>query len=132
MPEVFDYATIRVVPSIERGEFVNVGVIVACPTSDFLDCRLTDDLSRVAAIAPGFDLEVVAKHLEALRRVCVGDPRGGPIATLPFRERYHWLIHPRSTIVQTSPIHSGHTDDPRATLDRLFDCLARPPDSAHG
>lgn len=120
MPEVYDYSVLRVVPRVEREEFVNVGVIVACPTSDFLGCRITTGLERVLALAPGVDLEVVARHLEGVRRVCEGDPAAGPVARLPARERFHWLTHPRSAMLQTSAVHSGLTGDPAEALVRLY------------
>ena len=120
MPEVFDYAVVQVVPRVERGEAINVGVIVSCPTVEFLAGRFTADLQRVAVLAPDLDLHRLARHLEGLQRICAGDPAGGPVAQLPARERFHWLTHPRSTIVQTSAVHSGRTDDPREALDRLM------------
>lgn len=120
MPEIYDYAVLRVVPRVEREEFVNVGVLVACPTSDFLGCRIATTLERVGALAPGLDLEVVAGHLEGVRRVCEGEPSAGPVARLPARERFHWLTHPRSAMLQTSAVHSGRTDDPAKALAALF------------
>ena len=123
MPEVFDYAIVRVVPRVERGERVNVGVVVHCPTRDWLGCRIANDLTRVQAIAPELDLDALADHLRAFERICHGDPTAGPIAALPVRERFHWLVHPRSTTIQLSTVHSGHTEDAAQALDRLFAAL---------
>lgn len=127
MPDAFDYAIIRVVPRVERGERVNVGVIVHGPTRDWLGCRISDDLRRVQALAPNLDLDLVREHLHAFERICAGDPTAGPIAALPLRERFHWLVHPRSTIIQLSSVHSGRTSDLRRSLDVLFEKLATPP-----
>jgi hypothetical protein len=120
MPEVFDYAIVRVVPRVERGERVNVGVIVHCPTRDWLGCRITADLHRVQGLAPDADVDAITDHLLALERICRGDATAGPIAALPVRERFHWLVHPRSTVIQISGVHSGHTDDPASSLQHLF------------
>jgi hypothetical protein len=123
VPEVFDYAIVRVVPRVERGERINVGVIVHCPTRDWLGCRIADDLARVQVLAPDADLDAIADHLRALERICRGDATAGAIATLPVRERFHWLVHPRSTAIQMSAVHSGRTDDPSVSLDHLFTAL---------
>lgn len=116
----FQYAVLRLVPRIERDEFVNVGVIVFCRTRGFLRARVALDPRRVEALAPGFDLETVREHLEARVRVAAGDPDAGPIAALPQSERFHWLVAPSSTVIQTSPVHSGLCEEPDALLDRLF------------
>ncbi len=121
--EPFQYAVLRVVPRIDRDEFLNVGVIVFCRTRGFLSARVALDPRRVEALAPGVDLEAVAEHLEARVRVAAGDPTAGPIALLPQSERFHWLVAPSSTTIQTSSVHSGMSDDPEATLARLFDSL---------
>ena len=118
--EPFQYAVIRVVPSIPRQEFVNVGVIVFCRTRGFLEARLTLDRARLAALAPALDLDAVAAHLDALRRVAAGDPTAGPIAALPQSERFHWLVAPSSTTVQTSPVHSGLCESPAEVVDQLL------------
>ena len=117
----FDYAFVRVVPRVERGEHINAGVIVCCPTGDFLDCRVHLDRGRLAALAPDADPAVIERHLEALVAVCRADPRAGPVAALPLRERFHWLVHPRSAIIQVSDVHAGTSDDLPATLERLFE-----------
>jgi hypothetical protein len=119
-PEPFQYAVLRVVPRIEREEFVNVGVIVFCRTRQFLRARVDLDLHRVAALTADVDLSAVAEHLDARLRVAAGDPDAGPIAALPQSERFHWLVAPSSTMIQTSSVHSGLCDDPEAVLDRLF------------
>lgn len=116
----FDYAFVRVVPRVERGEHINAGVIVYCPTGDFLDCRVHLHRDRLAALAPDAEPEVIERHLEAVVAVCRGDATGGPVAALPLRERFHWLVHPRSAILQVSDVHAGASDDLPATLDRLF------------
>lgn len=125
--EPFQYAVIRVVPSLPRQEFVNVGVIVFCRTRGFLEARIAFDRARVAALAPGFDLDALEAHLDALRRVAAGDPTAGPIAALPQSERFHWLVAPSSTTVQTSAVHSGLCETPDATVDQLLAELVLPP-----
>jgi hypothetical protein len=122
-PEPFQYAVLRVVPRIEREEFVNAGVIVFCRTRRFLRARVTFDGRRILALAPDVDLEAVQHHLEARVRIAEGDPGAGPIAALPQSERFHWLVAPSSTIIQASSVHSGLCDEPEAVLDRLFQQL---------
>jgi pimeloyl-ACP methyl ester carboxylesterase len=122
-PEPFQYAVLRVVPRIERDEFINVGVIVFCRTRRFLQARVTLDPRRIAALAPGVELEAIAEHLDARVRVAAGEADAGPIAALPQSERFHWLVAPSSTVIQTSSVHSGLCDEPEAVLDRLFDQL---------
>lgn len=119
-PEPFQYAVLRVVPRIEREEFVNVGVILFCRTGRFLRARVALDPRRIQALAPDVDLEAVGEHLEARVRVAAGDPDAGPIAALPPSERFHWLVAPSSTVIQTSSVHSGLCEDPAAALERLF------------
>jgi hypothetical protein len=119
----FSYAVVRVVPRVEREEFVNVGVIVHCPERRWLGCRLVPDASRLRALAPAVDVAEIARHLDALRAVCEGEPAAGPIAALSASERFHWLVAPRSTAIQTSPVHAGVADDPAAALGRLYDAL---------
>ncbi len=122
-PDPFQYAVLRLVPRIERDEFVNVGVIVFCRTRGFLRARVALDPRRIEALAPGFDLETVREHLDALVRVAAGDLDAGPIAALSQSERFHWLVAPSSTVIQTSPVHSGLCEEPDALLDRLFEQL---------
>lgn len=119
----FQYAVLRLVPRIEREEFVNVGVIVFCRTRGFLRARVALDPRRIETLAPGFDLETVREHLDARVRVAAGDPDAGPIAALSQSERFHWLVAPSSTVIQTSPVHSGLCEEPDALLDRLFEQL---------
>jgi Protein of unknown function (DUF3037) len=124
-PSVFDYATIRVVPRVERGEFVNVGVILLCSEHRFLEARIEIHPERLLALDPSLDLEAVALSLAAIPRICAGGPDAGPIGLLGARARFDWLVAPRSTIVQTSPAHSGLCDDPAAALERLMDRMVR-------
>jgi len=119
----FAYAVLRVVPRVERGERLNVGVVLFCRRHDFLDLRTHVDLDRLAALAPDLDPGPVKSRLEALRLVVCGEPEGGAIAALEPSERFGWLVAPSSTIIQPSEVHAGMTADPQATLDRLFDAL---------
>jgi hypothetical protein len=130
VPESFDYAVIRVVPRVERGELVNAGVIVSCPTRSFLEARIELDPRRLRALDPSIDVAEVETALAAIAWIAAGDPRGGPIAQLPRGERFHWLVAPRSAIIQTSPVHTGLCDDPAAALAGLLDRLVRPPRSS--
>jgi len=119
MPASFDYAVIRVVPRVERQEFINAGVVVFCLEKRFLDARIHVDPDRWKALWPEIDVDLVRQHLEAIVRICVGDPEAGPIARLPQRERFHWLVSARSTILQPSPVHTGLCDTTDSILDRL-------------
>lgn len=128
MPErrdPFEYAVVRVVPRVERGEFVNAGIVLMCRPRRFLRARTALDAARLAALAPGCDPDEVRPHLEALERIAAGDPAGGPIARLPLPERFHWLVSPSSTVVQPSDVHTGLTSDPEATLEHLLATLVR-------
>jgi hypothetical protein len=116
----FDYAVIRVVPRVEREEFVNAGVIVFCLERNFLAAKVQVDGARLKALWPEIDVDLVRRHLEAFPKISAGDPAAGPIARLSLRERFHWLVSPRSTIIQVSPVHTGICDDPERALDRLF------------
>lgn len=124
---VFDYAVVRVVPRVERGEFVNAGVIVFSPTSGFLESRIELDHERLLALAPTIDVATVEEYLASIPRICAGGEEAGPIGSLPQRARFHWLVAPRSTIIQTSAVHSGVHADPRAALESLFQKLVRKP-----
>jgi hypothetical protein len=115
----FDYATLRIVPCAERGEFVNAGVVMHCPERAYLGCRVKVDEDRLRAMWPELDVEVVREHLEAMSRVAAGDEGAGPIARLSRRERFHWLVAPRSTMIQVSPVHSGMCLDAEATMKEL-------------
>jgi hypothetical protein len=123
--KAFDYAVLRAVPRVEREEFVNAGVILHAPAADFLAAHVGLDDARVRALFADVDVAALHHALEIHALVAAGDPRGGPIAALPRSERFHWLVAPRSTIVQTSAVHSGLCDDPAATLDRLVRTLVR-------
>jgi hypothetical protein len=119
----FQYAVIRVVPRVERGERVNVGVVLMCRVKPYLGVRVAlgpRQLAALAALDPGLDLEAVRAHLDGLRRIVEGDPDAGPIAALSPAERFHWVVSPSSTIIDGSDQHTGLTDDPAATLERLF------------
>ena len=121
----FSYAVLRVVPRVERGERLNVGVVVFCRPLDFLAARTGLDAERLRAFAPGLDPQDVLPHLHAVERVAAGDPAAGPIARLDTTERFHWLTAPSSTIIQPSEVHTGLCEDPATQLDRLFDELVR-------
>lgn len=122
----YDYAVIRVVPRVDRGEFINVGVLLSCPEANFLDACVVLDEARLRALHPQVDVEAVRAHLAVIPRVCRGDSDGGPIGQLPARQRFHWLVAPRSTMIQLSPAHPGRTTNPRATLEHLVRCLVSP------
>jgi hypothetical protein len=119
----FDYAVLRVVPRVEREEFVNAGVILFSLSQHFLGARTRVDEKRLLALWPGLDLDVVRQHLDAFVKVCEGSADAGPIARLSQRERFHWMVAPRSTVIQVSPVHSGLCDSPDVALDRLFQQL---------
>ena len=119
-PCSFEYAVLRVVPRVEREEFVNAGVILFCLERDFLGARVALDGARLRALSPGADLQIIEEHLAAVPRICEGSPSAGPIGKLTRRERFHWLVAPRSTIVQVSPVHTGLCDDPAKALDDVF------------
>jgi hypothetical protein len=122
MRELFEYAVIRVVPRIERGEQINVGVILYCQRRDFLAARIDLDEARLRALAPGIDMAQVREALDPWEKACEGD---GPSGVLRLGERFRWLTAPRSTIIQTGPVHNGLTEDPAAELDRLVGLLVR-------
>ena len=116
----YDYAILRVVPSVEREEFLNAGVVLQCPERAFLGCRVHLDEQRLLAQWPALDLDPIRQHLEAFPRISAGDPGAGPVARLSRRERFQWLVAPRSTIIQVSPVHSGVCDSPETALDEIF------------
>ena len=118
-PASFDYAILRVVPRVERQEFINAAVIVFCLEKKYLDARVHLDPARLAALWPDSDIDLIRDHLNAVPRICAGDPTAGPIARLSQRERFHWLISPRSTIIQPSPVHTGVCEETEGLLDRL-------------
>jgi hypothetical protein len=121
----FDYAIVRIVPRVERGEFVNAGVILFSRTGRFLEARIGFDAARLRALAPSLDHEVVQSYLDAIPRICAGGDDAGPIGLLSQSERFHWLVAPRSTIIQTSPVHSGVHGDLPAALRNLFEKLVQ-------
>jgi hypothetical protein len=126
----YDYAILRVVPRVERQEFVNAGVILFCLSRDFLAARVALDRGRVLALHPEADLVTIEEHLAVIPRICAGGPDAGPIGRLSRRERFHWLVAPRSTVVQVSPVHTGLCDEPERALDDVFERMVaiRPPE----
>ena len=121
----YDYAIIRIVPRVERGEQINVGVILSCVDGDFLDARIELDEARLRALDPAPDLEAIREGLATITAVCAGGEGAGSIGALPQRGRFGWLVSPRSTVIQMSPVHTGRTSDPAATLERLLDTMVR-------
>ena len=119
----FDYAVIRLVPRVEREEFINAGVILFCLEQRVLSARIELDEKRLRALWPDVDLDLVREHLEAFNKICRGDPDAGPIAQLSQRERFHWLVAPRSTMIQVSPVHSGLCESPSAAIENLVQQL---------
>ena len=126
-PCTYDYAVVRVVPRVERGEFINAGVIVSCAATGFLEARIELDEARVRALDPGADLAGVRAALAAIHRVCTGGAAAGALGALSARERFHWLVAPRSTSVQTSPVHTGRCQALGPAIERLLDLTVRPP-----
>lgn len=123
--QTYDYVIVRVMPRVERGEQINVGVILSCVDSDVLEARLELDEGRLLALDPGIDLDAVRAALATIPRICAGGAEAGEIGELPARGRFRWLASPRSTMIQTSPVHTGRTSDPHTTLTRLFAALVR-------
>ena len=130
MPSTYDYAVIRVVPRVEREEFVNVGVIVSCPAHGFLTARIELDVARVRALDPALDVEALRTHLATIPRICAGGEDAGPLGRLSPRERFRWLTAPRSTLIQCSPAHTGQCDDPEALVAHLLATMVRTPAAA--
>ena len=118
--ELFQYALLRVIPDLERGEALNAGVVLFCRRRGFLGARVGLDERRLAAIAPDADAAAIGRLLDGLRRVAAGDETAGQVGRLEPSERFGWLTAPASTVVQPSPVHTGLCDDPAAMLDRLF------------
>ena len=125
-PEVYDYAIVRVVPRVEREEFVNVGVILSCQRTGHLQAAIALDEQRLLALDPAVDLDAVQRHLGAIVAICEGAAHGGPIAQLPMRARYHWLTAKRSSIIQTSPSHMGVCTQPGEALQRILQRMVLP------
>jgi len=125
--DLFEYAVVRAVPRVERGECLNIGVLVWCQARGFLGARTRLDEGRLRLLDPAADVELVGRHLAALTAVCAGGANAGAAGELPPGERFRWLTATRSTVVQPSPVHAGLTDDPAAELDRLARLLVDPP-----
>jgi hypothetical protein len=122
----YDYAVIRVVPRVEREEFINAGVIVWCAEKDLLEARIELNEARATALDPSLDIEAARKHLASIAIICAGGEAAGAIGKLSKRERFDWLVAPRSTIIQTSPVHTGRCADLQKTLDHLLGKMVRP------
>ncbi len=129
-PHTYDYAVIRVVPRVERGEFVNVGVIVCCAREGHLEARIEWEADRVLALDPTSDVASIAANLAAIPLICAGGPEAGPIGRLSIRERFDWLVAPRSTMIQTAPVHMGRCDRLDDAIEHLLDRMVRPPGRA--
>jgi len=121
----YDYAIVRVVPRVERGEFVNAGIIMSCDVERILKARIELDEDALRALDARVDLEVVREALATIQLICAGGAGAGPLGNLSARERFHWLVSPKSTIVQTSPVHTGQCDDPDAALEHLMKRMIR-------
>jgi len=126
-PSSFDYSIIRVVPRVERGERINAGIVLYCRARDFLGAAVALDRSRLSALAPELDAELVDAHLRSVQQICEGGRDSGPIGQLSQAERFHWLVSPRSTVIQLSAVHSGLCDDPQVALEHLMETLVRSP-----
>lgn len=125
-PCSYDYAIIRVVPRVEREEFINAGVILACPPREFLQAQIALDETRLRALHAAADVDSIRANLQAIALICAGGPQAGPIGRLSTRERFHWLVAPRSAIIQTSPVHTGRSADPALALQRLMQQMVLP------
>ena len=125
--DVFEYAVIRLVPRVEREEFINVGVVLFCRARRFLEARIVLDTERLAALAPHLDIAAVQEQLSHIPLVCQGGAAAGPIGLLPQPERFRWLVASRSAMIQTSPVHVGMSADPAAALDHLVEVMVRSP-----
>lgn len=125
----YDYAIVRLVPRVERQEFINIGVIVSCPEKNFLAARIEIDTARLLAFDANLDLEAIRRHADSLSAICQGGPAAGPIGKLSQRERFHWLTAPRSTIIQLSPAHAGQCGQPEAVLEHLLKTMVRVTDN---
>src|SRR5580693_4348023 len=135
MPELdsYDYALLRVVPNVDRGECINCGIVLFCKTKKYLGAVTQLDVDLLRILDPNLDVDEIKRHLDLIPRISAGDPSAGPIAQLPQSERFHWLVAPRSTVIQTSPVHSGLCSDPEETLNRLLrSMVSRSQSTANG
>jgi len=123
----FESAIIRVVPRVEREEFLNVGALVSCPLLDFLEARVELNRARLQAIAPEMDLDLIEEHLAAIALICEGGEKAGPIGMLAQRARFHWLTAPRSTVIQCSAVHSGLCENPQDALEKIMKKMVQMP-----
>ncbi len=123
----YDYAIVRVVPRVERGEFINAGVILSCKAAGYLKTGIELDEARLLALSPAVDVQAMRATLATLPALCEGGPAAGPLRHLSARERFDWLVAPRSTSIQTSPVHSGRCDDLGIALERLLQRMVRQP-----
>lgn len=121
--QLFEYAVIRIVPRVEREEFLNVGVILYCPKQKFLKAKYHLNKKRIAHFCDQLDMNDVEDHLKTFEQISSGAKNAGPIARLPIAERFRWLTATRSTVIQTSKVHPGFCDDPAKTLNKLFEQL---------
>jgi hypothetical protein len=128
----YDYAIVRVVPRVERGERMNIGVIVSCPALDYLEAKIDIDEARLRAFDATLDLDAIRRHAASIPMICAGGQNAGPIGRLSQRERFHWLVAPRSTIIQVSPAHTGQCSDPTKVLEHLMAKLVLPVKSPEG
>ena len=125
---LFQYALLRVVPRVERGEFINAGVVLYCQDAKFLDARIYLDRERLRALDPNLDPEAVQAHLDVARKVCEGGPGAGAVGMLPPGQRFGWLAAPRSTVVQPSPVHTGFADGPEEAIEHLLRVMVHGPE----
>lgn len=128
MASPFEYALLRVVPRVERGEFINAGVVLYCQEARFLGARVHLDPERLRALDPRLDPETVLAHLEVACRVCAGGPQAGVVGLMPPVHRFGWLVAPRSTVVQPSPVHTGLAEDPEEAIEHLLRVMVCPPE----
>ena len=128
MASPFEYALLRVVPRVERGEFINAGVVLYCQEAKFLGARVHLDPERLRALDPHLDPQTVLAHLEVACRVCAGGPEAGAVGLMPPVQRFGWLVAPRSTVVQPSPVHTGLAEDPEEAIEHLLKVMVCPPE----
>jgi hypothetical protein len=126
-PSTYDYAIVRVVPRVERGEFINAGVIVSCAAMGYLQARVELDATKLLALDPLADVAGIRAGLAAIPVICAGGQAAGALGGLSVRERFHWLVAPRSTSIQTSPVHTGRCDSPELQLEHLMQTMVRVP-----